>query len=147
LKDSDCPLKKGYTVSCDKSPEVKERVYDIHVDLCEENKPGGIFGVIVNLFPKLLFGEDICDIKVQTGITIVGIGLSPSLTDLIFATPSTPDYQVMGLCIAESTTWYGKMWDSTLDMVGGLDIPAQYVLIVTILLLFLLVGLLINILK
>ena len=48
--------------------------------------------------------------------------------------------QDLGICIAESTTWYGKIWEGTLKTIGGLGIPAHYVLIVTIILILFLLS-------
>ena len=50
----------------------------------------------------------------------------------------------IGICIAESATWYGKLWDGALNMVGGFGLPYQYVLIITIMLLIILVGMIIK---
>jgi len=126
FSDSDCELKKDYNVSCNKDEDVQERFFDGVQDKCESFTEGtGLIGNLVSKTIKLLVNP--CK-RFASGVEFYTsvFGIKP------------------GVCIAESTTWYGKILDGALRMVGGMGLPAQYVLIITVMILITLMGVIIK---
>ena len=124
--NSDCTLKNDYDVYCNLDEDVQERIYDGVQDKCEDFLEGsGLIGGLVSKTLKILFNP--CKVAASH------FGFFTS----VFGVET-------GVCIAESTTWYGKIWDKTLQTVGGMGLPAQYVLIITIMLLITLIGIIIK---
>jgi len=124
---SDCPTKEGFNVECVEEEIMIEREHKAIVDACDKNAGwldefGTVLTKIFPIFP--VFSDGICE-AVAKGIE--------SFKELF-------GEEKKGFCIATSTTWYGKLWESTLKMVGGFGLPAQYVLIITIMLLITIAG-------
>lgn len=127
--DSDCPLKTDYTVSCMKDDKITERIYDANSQFCEDDIPGGIIGFVNSVMGNLLVGQSICSLGSDIGTWISNV----------FSNNTTP-----GICIAESNSSFGKIWDSILKTVGGIGLPAQYVFIISIMLLITIGGILLR---
>ena len=128
---SECPTKKGYSVSCVEDDTMLERKHDALVDACDEDAGwlDEIGNVLVKIFPVFpVFSDGICE-AVAKGIesfkALFGSGTK-------------------GFCIAESETWYGKLWEGTLKTVGGMGLPEQYVMIITVMFLITLIGIIIR---
>ncbi len=124
--DSDCELKTDYDVYCNSDDEVQDRLYDGIQDKCDDYLQGtGLIGKLVSKTIKILINP--CEAAVSRLESIASVfNVKP------------------GVCIAESTTWYGRAWDKTLQTVGGLGLPAQYVFIITVILLITLLGIIIK---
>ena len=122
--DSQCPAKKGYDVTCSSESKIEERIQGFYKGECD--KVGGLVGKLSRLITKWGVGIDICEYVGQAG------GFLSSV------------FKGDGICMAESTTWYGKLWEKALKTVGGFGLPAQYVVIITILFLITLLALLIK---
>ncbi len=120
--DSECPSLEGYNVKCDKSSSVKKRIWGGRKEFCEDLGPGGLTGLVVRIL-NLVAGKSFCD-------TVIGTW--ESIDKAFVGEP--------GMCMASSTTWYGKLWEGTLKTVGGFGLPAQYVVIITIMLLITIIG-------
>jgi len=124
LQDSDCELKTGYEVTCQKSGAIKDRIWDSTKAYCKEHtwQLHGVFGGLISGIINILV--DPCAYAADVGTWYIQTfgGTEP------------------GVCIAESTTWYGKIWENTLKMIGDMGIPAQYVMIITIMILITILG-------
>lgn len=137
LSNSDCPTKEGYDVSClgigEKFTEFAEREIDIFEKKCDEGF--GFIDEILNIFKDIVPGfaslPDLCD-----GLGEGWIGLKRSY--------KAGGDSYVGYCVAESNTWYGGLWEKALRLVGGFGLPAQYVMIITLLLLITIVGVIIR---
>jgi len=138
LSDSQCPTKEGYDVICqevgdDNVGEIAKREIKIFQEKCDKGL--GPFDEILNFFKTLTPGfsllPNLCD------------GLSEGVIGLKRAYYAGGDSYV-GYCVAESNTWYGKLWEGALKMVGGMGLPAQYVLLITIMILITLLSLIIR---
>ena len=119
---NECPLKEKYSVSCSKDETFRERYYDYFRDKCDESL--GWWDELINRFIHIIPG--------LAQVDICGVNALPYWENKWQSSGGT--------CIAESTTWYGKAWDKTLQTVGGLGLPAQYILLITIILLITLIG-------
>jgi len=126
--DADCVkrTKSDYKVLCDKT-EVgyyEDRILKIAHEECDENWGwfNELFSIASSIFGKSI---DLCEVEYNDISQALG----------------TTDY---GACVMESTTWYGKLWEQSLKVVGGMGFPAQYVMIITILILITVVGLIIR---
>lgn len=127
--DSDCSAKQDYKVSCKKNKGIEKRIWEGHKKQCNTFASNWVFSG--GLFGGLIHGI--------TNILVDPCGRFSSLTSFISKVYSGTD---PGVCIAESTTWYGGLWEGTLNTVGGMGIPAKYVLVSTILILMILVSML-----
>lgn len=127
----DCPLKEGYNVSCSDDEIFKERTFKIYKDACD--KGAGFIDEIIYGSLYLgswgLFKADIC---------------SWIAKGQVFYDDKTKG---AGTCLAESNTFYGKLWETALKTVGGMGLPAQYVMIITLMILITLIGLGVRMLK
>lgn len=125
---TDCPSKKGYTITCEDNEQFSNRLYEASVDSCDDN-----FGIIDELLTIISLGVgsgSYCEgvVRQWDGVT--------SFLQWIGLKAEAPK----GYCIAESSTWYGSAWDSALKAMGGMGLPYQYVMIITIILLITLFG-------
>lgn len=127
--DSECPSKIDYNVSCDKSESMQERIYNANLEICKDEIGGGLIRLLPNVVSRILTGKDSCEHYVNLDNWIKGL----------FSPKEEP-----GICIAESTTRYGQAWDKALQTVGGLGLPAQSVLIITVIILITLLGVIIK---
>lgn len=128
FENSECPLIEGYDVYCDKSDLIQKRIYEGRKEYCKDKlELGGIIGFAQRI-SQFISGVDFCE------VTISGYS---GVENLFNSKP--------GMCIAKSTTWYGKLWDSALKMVGGMGLPAQYVSLITIMFILTLIGIIIKV--
>ena len=118
---SECPLKSGYDVSCIANEEFTERIYDYSFEKCDETAGwwNELISVSLRISTLNLIKGDFCS----------GYTFFKEKWDNLVGKPND-------FCLAESNTWYGKAWDSTLKTIGGMGLPIQYVMIITIMLLF-----------
>lgn len=128
---TDCPSKEGYTIICDDNEQFSDRLYEVSVASCDDN-----FGIIDELLTIGMLGlgsgsycEQVVDLWGSQGTAV-------SFLEWIGLKAESPK----GYCIAESNTWYGSLWESTLKAMGGMGLPTQYVMIITIMLLITGVG-------
>lgn len=123
--DSDCPLKEGYNVTCSNDEIFAERSHDYFKDQCDDflGFLDELSGLIMNFIPG---NVDICGEYADFRIYFEDNG---------------------GVCLAESESSFGKIWDSVLLMVGSLGFPYQYGMIITIIILFSLVVFLLRALR
>lgn len=127
----ECSAKKDYDVSCLIDDNTKERIFDANIQQCEDKSPGGLVGLIPDIFTQILVGKSFCEF--DQGIEV--------WFSNIFGKKK------VGLCIAESTTWYGGLWETALKTVGGMGLPAQYVMIITIMILITLIGMMVRMIQ
>lgn len=128
--DSECELIEGYDVSCEEDDTFLERTYQVTKNACDDN--AGWLNEILDLMQNIaggLFPDDICG------------WLSENYNDF------KDEFTGTKFCVAESTTWYGDLWEDSMKVVGGLGVPTQYVMIITILLIMFSLGFLINFIK
>ena len=125
---TDCPTKEGYTIICEDNEQFSERLYEVSVASCDDNL--GIIDELLTIATLGLGSGSYCEgvVKNWDGVT--------SFLEWIGIKAESPK----GYCIAESTTWYGSAWEGTLKMMGGMGLPIQYVMIITVMLLITLVG-------
>lgn len=105
---SQCEPREGYMVECDKTKS--DDLVDFFANQCDENV--GSLNEWVSLLPRALFNiggdyKDFCNIYGNLKGNV-------------------------GVCIANAETFFGKLWDTTLDTIGGLGLPTHYVVLVTI---------------
>ena len=131
IADSECPLKKDYDVSCIKDDMMKERIYDANVDLCEAGMVGGLLGFVSDTVWNILTGSNTCELVVD---------ISGWMKSVFGA-------KEPGICIAESTTWYGGLWETALKTVGGMGLPAQYIMLITLMILITLIGIIVRMIQ
>jgi len=125
---SECSLIDGYDVECVDDDNFLERTYDVAADACDNNL--GWLDEILNILGSILPGPAFsCD-----GIAEGWNNFKDRFTGTKF-------------CVAESNSSYGSIWEGTLKVVGGMGIPAQYVMIVTIFLIIISLGFVINFIK
>jgi len=125
--NDECPSLEGYTVTCDKSKNVKKRIYDARKEYCKDiTIVGGPIGWIQRIVAWVVPG-DFCGIII-TSYEFIGNAFT-----------SEP-----GMCMASSDSWYGGLWEDALKMVGGFGLPAQYVMIITAMFLITLIGVVIR---
>ena len=127
--DSDCPTKEGYTIICSYDEIFAERTWNYYYEQCD--KELGFWDELLslsNLFLPDLLKVDICeDIYANFKIKWNNNGA--------------------GICLAESDTWYGGLWEGTLKTFGEMGIPYQYGMIFTIMILFTLIGMIVRFIK
>lgn len=115
--DSQCLAKEGYNVSCKKqSSSFNSNLIITQARTSWCAVPGGIIGWTLDIGELIISGSNFC-----TGVTnqVAWIkSLFPS---------SNP-----GICIAESNTWYGSIWDKYLNIIAGFGMKYNYVLLVAI---------------
>lgn len=123
---SDCPIKEGYTVTCDKDEVFRDRYYNYFLGTCDEAL-GWWDGIINNIITQIpgLAKVDIC-----------------ALNSMPYWESNWEESG--GTCLAESDTWYGQLWDGSLKAMGGMGLPVQYVMIITVMLLMTLAGMIIR---
>lgn len=122
---SDCPSVEGYNVSCKYSQVYAKRYINYVAKMCDKQMTwlNEFTDFVRWLLPLDYEGADIC--------TEQGEQQARENSGIKF-------------CIAESTTTYGKLWDKTLQIVGGFGIPAQWVLISTLGILLLIIVLILQ---
>jgi hypothetical protein len=111
FSNSSCKSKEGYNVSCNSGEVIVKRAKEMIADSCDETTRALTlnFPIVAGLTSKI----------VCSGISKP---ITNTLVDSLFSLN-------MGVCVAESTTWYGKLFDSGLLMVYGMGIPAKWVLL------------------
>lgn len=124
---SDCSLKDGYTVTCKIDDTITKSIFEAARADCDK---------------ALGWWDDIINFCLHWG----SLGIIPK--ELICGTIYADAYTGFkglfvgnGMCMAESTTWYGQIWESALKTIGSFGIPRQYVLMASFFILFL-VGIL-----
>jgi hypothetical protein len=139
---SGCSALEGYTVECvtDGSfySQIQKRIFNSYYTECTTQTPNAVklllwlgnFGSL-GILPN---SDTLCK-NIASGRGSVTTWWSNT-----FGSGS-------GVCVAKSNSWYGKVWESLLTMVGGFGLPAQYVMIgaVVLLLALLLIG--VNLIK
>jgi hypothetical protein len=124
--DSSCPAIGGSTSKCLKTTETSKAIYNSYKSQCASFNFGIITG-FPNLISRIITGDTTCGLATRLTLAIKNLAVGEP-----------------GLCVAESNSSFGKVWDQTLKMVAGLGLPRNYVMITTIiviaLLLFLLLG-------
>lgn len=128
-EDSQCTQKTGYTVFCNKEDAVQERILDGVEEKCDGFYEGS--GLIGNLIG---------------GIIKIFLDPCEAITNRISFFNDVFNVDV-GVCIAESESTMGKIWDKALKIVGGMGLPAQYGVIITIVMLVVVLMLLLTLLK
>lgn len=128
---SDCSSIDGYKTTCETSgtffKSAQTRIENHYQDNCKNIVPGGI-KILSYIFKYVALGapittDDICN---YYGTTWKKVGDWWANT---FTTGT-------GICVARSTTWYGQLWETVLLTVAGFGIPANYVLLTTIVIIF-----------
>lgn len=122
--DDDCKTKEDLTPVCKKEGRVIDRWKENHKNICDKSAGwwNEFFDMAISAFPggnivmKVISGEEtICEAYSE-------------LRDWM--------REEGGICMAESTGTFGQLWDEALKSVGGMGIPAEYVLMATLALLF-----------
>lgn len=119
---NECPLKDETTVTCSKDEVFRERYYDYFRDNCDEAL--GWWDEMANNLINWIPGLAQVDVCALGGKQYWESNWEES----------------GGTCLAESDSWYGKLWDGALKLMGGMGLPFQYVMIITIMLLITLIG-------
>jgi hypothetical protein len=141
-QDSDCTLKEGYNVKCELDSslytQMQKRIKKYYGDKCLSDTPSAV-KIALGIGHWASLGgvptaKQICDLSNQAR------GELSSWWSTIFKTKT-------GICVAKSTAWYGGIWEQALTIVGGLGLPAQYVVIATVFIIILILILALNLFK
>lgn len=127
--DSQCPTKEGYTIKCLDNEGISKRVYNYYNDKCDET---------------LGWWDDIFELALRLGtLNLAKPDFCGSYADFKDKLSTNND----GVCVAESNSWYGGLWEEGLNVVASVGVPSSYVFLATILILLMLFYLIITMIK